>query len=100
MAEVFMKTMLNVMIKEFNSYKELHNIPGPDVPKLKNNPATKMPCTIKGFLDGSYGKYPDNSNQVIMEYSSAFTEYMMPYLPDKLGENEEFKKYLLGQQPG
>jgi len=41
---------------------------------------TTVKCTVAGFLEESYGKYPDLESQVIMEYGQ-FTSLLSSTLP-------------------
>jgi len=52
-------------------------------------------CTIKGFLDKSYGKYGSDSieKQVLMEFNQMFP-YLNDYLPDVLKDNKKFVEWL------
>lgn len=46
---------------------------------------TRITCTIKGFIDESYGKYPESGadSVIIMEYNNFFP-WVNQYLPDKM----------------
>ena len=55
----------------------------------------KMFCTVKHFLDESYGKFGEDNvdDQIIMEYNEFFP-YMNTYLPNKLQNNAGFIEWL------
>lgn len=64
--QVPMSEMLNIMIENYNTMDY-----GPEIKtKVKSSTFTSFSCKVAGFLDGSYGKYPKNSNQLIMEYGN------------------------------
>ena len=64
--EIHMITMLNNIIDDFNTHTD--NITYFPIPTLFMNVSTNLTCTITGFLDTSYEKYPAFPSQVIMEY--------------------------------
>ena len=60
---------------------------------------SNVPCTVAGFLESSYNKFPKSSDQVIMEFEP-FTDYYSNYLQSPLDTNPGFISFLRGQLPG
>jgi len=61
--------------------------------KIDAIPAS-LECTLVGFLDGSYYKFPDDyDSQVIMEYAP-FSDYLSKNLPGPLATNTDFQSYM------
>lgn len=78
-----MSYMLNVMIDNYNAYLEEREGPNPKneqvhISSSKSN-RVDLPCKISGFMSESYGKFPEDDNQVVMEYAP-FTAYLINYL--------------------
>jgi hypothetical protein len=78
--QLYMNTMLNEMIDDYNLYAEGWRS---SIPKIDSGGRVSMPCLIVGILKESYGKYPEDSSQFIMEYSH-FTYQLVNYLPSTL----------------
>jgi len=85
--------MLNGMVFEYNKIAEEMDIEKAEL--INNQTTVRFPCRITDFLVGSYAKFPETDNSVIMEYAP-LNNYLVNYLPAKLSQNEGFKRYLLG----
>jgi len=62
---------------------------------VSNKTRVVFPCTVKGFLSGSYSMYGADQadNQVIMDINSMFP-FMSPYLPSGLTKYHDFTDWL------
>ena len=90
--EIYMITMLNDIISSYNNHTST------PLALLNQTTPTTLSCTIVGFLDSPYEKYPDFESQVIMEYG-LFTTYLADNLPAPLDENADFVAFMKGELP-
>jgi hypothetical protein len=51
--------------------------------------APLITCTVVGFLESSYEKYPEYDAQIIMEYDG-FTDLLADNLPAPLDTDKDF----------
>ncbi len=90
--------MLDKMIDQYNEELSIYH----PFTKIRHLDCTHvwptLPCTVAGFMVGSYGKYPEDPNQIVMEYSQ-FTKLLVNYLPQQLN-NDKFKAFMYGELPG
>ena len=85
--------MLNAMVFEYNKIAKEMDFEKADL--IMNETSITFPCRITDFLVGSYAKFPETDNSVIMEYAP-MSKYLVNYLPAELIQNEGFKRYLSG----
>jgi len=92
-----MEQLLDRIIQDFNHNYAGHHSLVTKVKKLNSTEALiPLTCTISGFVENSYGKFPKDGNQILMEFNP-FSAYLLDFLPKELSEDTYFRKYMLGE---
>ena len=76
-------TMITVFNNYYNEGREIHTSSNPQQ-------TSKFTCTIAGFIDETYGKFPediDNNALVVMEYNQFFP-WVIPSLRTKQNRDD------------
>jgi hypothetical protein len=71
--------MLNAMVVDYNKIADELN--AEKVEAIYDSQTTvTLPCRISDFMVGSYAKYPETDDHIIMEYAP-MSDYLAMYLP-------------------
>lgn len=81
--------LLKVMAKDYNDSERKH------IDYIDTDTVVSFPCTIKGFLSQTYGKFGLDTldSQIIMEYNQLFP-YVIDYIPETLSKHRKFVTWL------